>query len=255
MKIISWNLWSDNPNQAQNLERLLADFDPDVVCLQEVNLATLAWINSQDGYNSISAIDYYSKKMGDNAEHYLVILSKSRILNLEGINKFSVRHITRNSIWEILNQWIESVEYQFADIELEGRNYRIFNVHLEVASGPKVRFAQFKETVYRFNREKDAQNIVAGDFNIYAKWYVSIFIGWLLGFRLLEYYINERKVFRKIWARNGLKNVFENKITYKKFKLQLDHILVPIERKVEKNKVIEDGYGSDHQPIYLKLKG
>ncbi len=251
LSLISWNVCSNNKNQVNYLKKLINKFNPDIICLQEVDISVLKFLENETEFFFIKAIDYLTYKKQESAEHYLVLVSKYPILNSSLPNKFSVEHLTRGSLWENLNKWVESVEFQFADLSVKDKRYKIFNVHLEVASGPNIRLNQLKEAIIRF--DKNSNNIICGDLNIYGKWYINLFVGWLLGFNWNEYLINERIKFEELFKKNNLINIFKNKVTFPLFKLQLDHILLPKQQKIINKKVINRKFGSDHYPLFVEL--
>lgn len=251
MKILSWNICSDNKQQSQKLKQLLEKYDPDVVCLQEVNLECSDSIKEYHDYHIIQAIDYYSLKKKEKAEHRLVLLSKLPILNKDTENKFSISDLTKISLWERINKWQESFEFQYAELAYQGQNIKIFNVHFEVGAGPYIRFKQFLKTTEKFN--DNGHNVICGDFNIYGKWYKNIIIGWAMGFSFKEMFIDERRRFQKLFRAHHLQNPFYRKITYPMFALQLDHILVPQGWQIKKVDLIKNRFGSDHRPIMLEL--
>ena len=132
-------------------------------------------------------------------------------------------------------------------MEYNGKKHRIFNIHLEVAAGPKLRFQQLKLTLQHFN--PDMENIICGDLNIYASVWVNLILGWIMGYRPNEFFTNERKLFEKEFKKAGLKNVFRGKATYPKYRLQLDHILLTESVNLRHSEVMLSVNGSDHRAI------
>lgn len=251
MRIISWNLWCLNKDQKSSVEKIL-QYHPDIVCLQEVNPSLMGYLETLEGYDLVSATDFNSFKKGLKKEYKLVILSKLKILNKDAKNKFNVDHLTRKSIWDTINRWEESMEFQYIDIESNGKKYRIFNVHLEVAAGPRLRLMQLDDTVKQFSN--DGLNLICGDFNIYGRWWLNFMIGWAMGYRLDEYLVRERTIFEARYAELNLRNTFRNRPTYPKYRLQLDHILLPFTAQVSDSEVIQDVFGSDHYPIMIDFE-
>jgi endonuclease/exonuclease/phosphatase family metal-dependent hydrolase len=251
MKIISWNAWVHNSDQIGNLQKLIHTENPYLICLQEANVDCLNYVQNQTKYHYISAIDHYSFRHKPKDEFYLIILSKSPILNKSQEYKFSVGHLTGFSIWEKLNRWHESVEFCYVDVLVNGQKCRFFNVHLELACGPLTRLRQLEECFQYFHPSLD--NFICGDLNIYAHPLLNLWIGWLMGFKPHEYFINERHMMEQIFAQNGLQNPHRRLITYPKYRLQLDHILSPVKRPVVA-RVLKSKFGSDHQPIEIVLQ-
>ncbi|MEM1312795.1 MAG: endonuclease/exonuclease/phosphatase family protein [Patescibacteria group bacterium] len=251
MIIISWNLCVENNNQIQSVYNLLKDYQPDVVCLQEVSLSCLKDLQLLKNYELIVAKDFNSFKYNKKREYKLVILSKYQILNRNGDNKFSISHLTRRSFWDFVNRWQESLEFQFIDIEYRNQRYRIFNIHLEVAAGPRLRLKQFMFAARHFNPK--AHNIVCGDLNIYAKFWLNLLVGWAMGYTPTELFINEEKLFESEFRRLGMMNLFKGQKTYPKYGLQLDYILVPNSLSTKNNQIITSVKDSDHYAIVTTL--
>lgn len=266
MNIISWNLWCKNIDQIKSVDIILKR-QPNIVCLQEVSLETVDYLRSLKEYNLIVAKDFTSFKKGVKKEYFLVILSKYKIENVDKedenssnkdtlknsskLNKFSISHLAVPSIWDRINRWQESLEFQYADLEVDGVQMRVFNVHLEVAAGPKLRLCQFEYISSMFDSNK--VNIVCGDLNIYAIWWCNLLIGWIMGFTWGEYFLDERSEFEKKFKDIDLINIFKDKTTYPKYGLQLDHILIPKDTKVTNIEVIPSLNGSDHRSISVDL--
>lgn len=252
MKIISWNVWVKNIDSAGNLRRLMDEFDADVYCLQEVTKELLEQIHDLEFQilDYIYCFDYRKYKDGYYQNYYLVILSKYKIENPK-INKISINHLTKRSLWDRLMKWDESIEFQYADIRIEGTWLRIFNIHLELSAGPNLRLNQFRQVLDYF--EDEAINVVCGDFNVYAKPSLNFLIGWAMGFRLVEYVIHERKKFDEMFENHNLINVFEGEITFAERKLQLDHILIPDDVEILDSEVVENTFGSDHFPLITEI--
>ncbi|NJL96938.1 hypothetical protein HC864_03965 [Candidatus Gracilibacteria bacterium] len=97
------------------------------------------------------------------------------------------------------------------------------------------------------------QNIVCGDFNIYANPKYNWMIWWMMGFSPKEIFTNERDEFEKVFRSNNLDNPLKNKQTFAQRNLQLDHIIVPKKLKTNST-VIDNLYGSDHYPILVEFK-
>lgn len=252
MQIVSWNMWVKNTRAIKNLQDFLRDYPADVYCLQEVTAEVLTYIQDQNNhdFDYVYSFDYRKFKHGYYQNYYLVILSRHPIKNTK-LNRIHVNHLTRESLWDWLMRWDESIEFQYADIEVKGTCYRIFNCHLELSAGPEVRMRQFEQCVEKFL--PDGCNVVCGDFNIFANPHWNWFLWWAFGFKWREIKINEREIFEKRFAELELQNPFLDQATFYERNLQLDHILVPSTYTVETREVIKNSYGSDHQPIWLTL--
>ncbi|NJK70788.1 MAG: hypothetical protein HC932_00750 [Thermales bacterium] len=163
MKVISWNMWVKNLDPIGNLKKLIAAESPDIICLQEVKINVLEFVHDGlfEGYDYIYGFDFRKHKGGFYENYYLVTLSKKKILN-QKVNKIHVNHKTQWSLWDTLMRWDESIEFLYADIELGHKKLRIFNCHMELSAGPRLRLEQFDLILKKF--VEGSKNIVCGDF-------------------------------------------------------------------------------------------
>ena len=265
MKILTWNICLDNQNQFEDLEEVIRTESPDIICLQEVDKDCVQKIDSQLTYEYVIARDFVRDKAfflwrilplfnrltgnKNTEEAYLVILSKNEPINHES------NILTRKPLKSIASRTLgikgNTREYVYADINLEGRHLRIFNLHLEVATGSQQRIQEFEKALV--NKHIARQNIICGDFNIFARPWLNLFVGWGFSFGIRDYLINERKRFQKVFKEKNFVNVFNKLITFPRFRLQLDHILVPKSLEVKRYEVSGDKHGSDHRYLILEI--
>lgn len=243
LKCISWNIYKDNKDQIKSFETMLGLEDPDIICLQEVSPELLDYLkNNQSVYEVESCQDFKWKK---SFVAYLVILSKVKILH----NYTSQLHNKKvGSLLARHNGIREPREFHFVDLVIQDDFIlRVINLHLEVATGAKRRQEEFYNTLS--NLSNHIPNVICGDFNIFANPFLNIFIGWAFNFGLTDYLALERGKFEKIFNKFGLKNLLYKKITYPKFRLQLDHILIDSKLTAKKSQVATNLHGSDHYYI------
>lgn len=298
MKIITWNLWNQNPDQIGSIKNLI-NKGMDVICLQEVMLETVLFYQKyclesqkkhletcQNSDLKLESSDYLSdlfqkislenlsqkKKVNlednfsqeqektdkwqiftaldhrdSNNQHYLIILTRLSVCN------YFCDYLDKKPPKSFLAKRykIQSIrQFQYIDLIQNEQKIRIFNTHLEIAVGPTRRFGQFENLVKHLSRD----NIICGDFNIFPHPIGSFFVGWAANFSLGDYKTNERKKFETLFKKLGLKNLFAKKITYPKYKLQLDHILTSnnllvVDKKIEKKTTF-----SDHCQLYCEIK-
>ncbi len=247
LRCVSWNIYKDNKDQIKSFQTLVDLENPDVICLQEVSPELLDYLkNTQTAYEVESCQDFKWKK---DFIAYLVILSKSKILH----NYTSQLHNKKiGSLLARHNGIREPREFHFVDLLIrEDFILRVINLHLEVATGTKRRQEEFYNTLS--NLSNHIPNVICGDFNIFANPLLNIFIGWAFNFGLTDYLALERGKFEKIFNKFGLKNLHYKKITYPKFRLQLDHILIDNKLQSRQTQVATNLFGSDHYYISTTL--
>ncbi|TAN33649.1 hypothetical protein EPN27_04830, partial [Patescibacteria group bacterium] len=76
MKVISWNVWSENASFEQVTSFIIKQ-NADVICLQEVTTPLLKKLQKLPGFYIAQAIDsYYIKEKRKKIPYFLVVLSK-----------------------------------------------------------------------------------------------------------------------------------------------------------------------------------
>lgn len=245
----------DNPDQIKSLKTLIGKTEPDIICLQEVTPQTVEFIKLLSNYYCSRCVDFarpLNNSSNIKQEIYLVILSKFQIQNsFFGLNA----PYNPNSLLAKFKGINQPREFQYVDIidsnnKYSNNKFRIFNLHLEMATGSKRRLQEFGNILAHKNI--DSTNLFCGDFNIFSRPMLNFLIGWGLGLSAKEYFMDERLQFNKLFATHNLDNIFSRKITYPKFRLQLDHILVPKNLQYQ-DKYVLSSCGSDHRPIMVEL--
>ena len=253
MKVITWNLWNKNPDQFTSI-KFLMDLGAEVICLQEVLLETIirlqSFANSPENkdekgskWQVFQALDHRDAT----TQHYLVILTKIPVC------RHFCDYLDSTPPYSFLakRHKIQSVrQFHYVDLIYQNTKFRIFNIHLEVAVGPRRRLLQFDNLVKNFGET----NVVCGDFNVFPHPLGNLFLGWAASFSLGDYTTNERKKFEEKFKKLNLNNVFRKRVTYPRYKLQLDHILVPKNMEILEKKVGKKTTSSDHYWLYCEFE-
>ena len=268
-KLVSWNARSTNGDTKQ-VERLIEDHDPDILCLQEVSPTLLEYLKRLGNtYPFIDCAvdhheDHYVRRhlpkdywgMPPRTTAHLVILSK---LPFQGEPiKFTPRRKTWRSL-EFICGWDESKEYHGVDIGVDGGAWRVVNLHMALSDISGSRLEQFAEVMAHFSH--NGHTVVCGDFNTTTTLnllHLPFFL-WRLADK--NYSIREMLqgsalvAFSKKVTSFRLHNGFRNKVTHPATGLSLDAILVS--KGLEKSLQIllgTDLYGSDHLPLVAWLE-
>ena len=244
MKILDWNVYYKNKS-LDNLLRLIDDTSPDIVCLQEVPGSWLEYFVGEDHWNEAYCVDFGIKKESGFELYYNLTLANETILEYR-VSKLS--KLKTNSLVSKLSGWYDSREYIKAHLQ---NGMCVYNIHLESATNPQQRIREFCNVLETGSNQEHA--LYCGDFNIFGRWYVNIFIGGLYGFKREDYTIHERAYFEKLFCEHNLMNHFYNQITYPSLRLQFDHIVTSQEEIISSKRVIQQKYGSDHYPIMLDV--
>jgi endonuclease/exonuclease/phosphatase family metal-dependent hydrolase len=260
MKIYSWNVLRSN-RKLPEVYRFIENLDFDVLCLQEVTDEMLAYLTKMPFHIAYhvdrvaEVIHLFSPNKSE--VNYVVILSKYEILNQQQIQFPKLLRTFNSNVFEffmeLLQKWesISNLGSVFVDIKVNGRELRIFNVHLALWN-PQTRAKEFEHLMEYLPTA--GATIVCGDFNILEYGPIKI-LNWLLGGTLEEGmpWYSERAIFEASFKKNGFSNPLLGKITHKFSRSQLDHILLPVNFSPIKACVIENSYGSDHQPIFVEF--
>ncbi|MAF89054.1 MAG: hypothetical protein CL963_00885 [Euryarchaeota archaeon] len=259
LKILSWNVWVGN-RKAQEVVDFIFSQKADIICLQEVpsDIFELLQTSSlQENYYFYQAVDHLEVKKHGTASHLVTMFKKD--FRRGRSNTFELGEGGIRRIYQRIMKWHESVEGSFVDIERRRRKYRIFNVHLEAVAPPRNREKQFKKMLKQ--REPIGVNIVCGDFNIIGggkikNFFLAPLFTVIYGFRGRDLVKNEKKEFKEVCRKYGLKDPFLGKKTYAALghTKSLDKILIPDSFEVLEKEVIKKLYGSDHYPIILEVK-
>ena len=257
MKILNWNIWIDNPSQIVNLKTLIDKYNPEIICIQEANEKTLEFCKLLTEYHFAFCIDFArpihrikpSLFNKPSPISYLITLSKYPILETQ----IDLLHTQKPNTFLAKRKGINNPrEFQYIDIVKNNKPYRIFNLHLEMAAGSKRRISEFQRALKYYDPTKN--NIICGDLNIFARPTLNLLTGWGLGLSIREYFVNERRAFQKIFDQYEFSNIFRRRVTYPKFRLQLDHILIPKKFKIIGKEIPKNLFDSDHRHLVCEIE-
>lgn len=248
MKVLSWNVWSENTSITKVL-RFLKKQKADIICLQEVSKKLLQKLKKLSKYELFYAIDfYYVKSPKKKVPYFLVILSKIPVV---GHNSFPIPTVQYDSIIAHVFSLEECIEGHYIDIVQKEQKIRIFNVHFQSYARPKIRLTQFESVVQQFS---DASyNVICGDFNTFGFWHFNVVVGWVYNYSWEEFFMDEKTLLEQRISKYQLVNIFNWEVTYPWLGAQLDFIVTQKNIKVTRKKVFQDSHGSDHRPLLVSL--
>ncbi len=244
MKIITWNIYKKNKNIPKAVA-FLKKQKADIICLQEFPDTHLDLIRNFVGHVAMcEEVWIYKDNRRQATRLYTVIISKFPIKQHVIIpHKNTYGHISRYKHFQADSSYI--------DIDAPEGLFRVFNSHFKCVTGPLHRLFQFEEVVGHLSPER--HNIICGDFNTFGKPLVNIFLWKLFGYKTHEIAINENKNLAKMLSAYGLQNPLQRQVTFWKFPVQLDYILVPAHVEVKKKRAFSRPHGSDHFPLMLEI--
>lgn len=257
MNIYSWNIFYENKKLDEVL-LFITESDFDIFCLQEVpyyfllRLQTLpysiAYVEESMVVSKFRKFPIYSvtlSKHSISSEGSICLNTMERTFKVR-FTRFFINLFNKEKVIAIQDHKI-----LFTDIFIEGKEYRVFNLHLSLTY-PKRRMEELVQVME--NYMKDA-SILCGDFNILESFHVSV-LNWLLGGTLSEwfFYKIERIKMEAFFKHYNLYNPLRNHSTHPISHSQLDHILVPQAMITKRSRVIHKRYGSDHCPIQVEVK-
>lgn len=258
MKILSWNMLYSNARQDEAYS-FLENSQADIICLQEVPAAFLQRLRALPHHlahaSEVDRIDRNSP-----STHYVALLSRYPILRNWPFALDVPRPRTRlrtmlfTSVLFRLGLWARGEGNRngiCADVKCADDSLlRVLCVHLSLTT-PAQRAQECALAMRELS--SSSPNIVAGDLNVIDSRKLSI-LNWFLGGPLRSALVptQERTAMEATFAQAGLKNPCIGRITHPLSASQLDHILVPAAMDVERVTIIENRYGSDHNPIVVE---
>lgn len=252
MKILTWNIYKNNKNIVKAVE-FLKKQNADVICLQEFPADHLNLLNSLGGHIAMCDEVHIPKNRKKNGTKvYSVIFSRFPIREQVIIPHKKTYGDTKMGDVDVKDRYHHfQSDSLYVDIDAPQGVFRVFNTHFRCFAGPNHRLAQFKEVLERLDSQRP--NIICGDFNMFGKPLVNILVWKFFGYKMQEIIINENKAIAKLLSEHNLKNCFYRQVTFWKFPIQLDYILVPLKVKVKMSKVFLHPHGSDHFPLLLEI--
>ncbi len=249
MKILTWNIYKNNKDINKAIE-FLKKQNADVVCLQEFPAVHIDLLRNLGGHIAIcDEVHIPKNKKKEATKLYSVIFSRFPIKEQVIIPHKKTYGDTSIKSKDRYHHF--QADSFYVDIDTFGGLFRIFNTHFRCFTGPNHRLAQLKEVLDHLDPER--KNIICGDFNTFGKPLVNIFLWKYFGYKRQEIIINENKNLAKLLSEYSLKNCFYRQVTFWKFPIQLDYILVPLTVKVKSSRVSLRPYGSDHFPLLLEI--
>jgi len=248
MKILTWNVYKKN-RRINRAIAFLKKQKADIICLQEFPAKHIDLLKKLDAHVAVcDEVLVYKNKRRRPVKLYSVIISRFPIKE-QTIIAHKKRYEETRKIKDKYAYF--QADSFYVDIDTNEGEFRIFNTHLKCVAGPNHRLAQFKEIVEHLSGER--QNIICGDFNTFARPLVNILLWKLFGYKVQEIKINETKNLTALFEAHGLKNPLEKQVTFWKFPVQLDYILVPSGADVKAKRTFLRPYGSDHFPLLLEI--
>lgn len=252
MRIITWNLWVSNRHAKKAIDHALS-FDPDVICFQELSAPMLEYLK-QNKYTATYTYDSVNHR-NTKKTAYICTLTKEKPKRARVVEYSQVRSTSFLSrvIYEKIIRSNEKHEAPIVEIAAGNTHVQIANARLSCAVGTRERLSEFTGILSQLNPNIPA--VIAGDFNIIDNQLINILIGWIRGFRLREYFLNERREFEKIVQAHGYTNIFRKRTTYITSHpvLQLDHILVPRDARISYHHIEKKRFGSDHRMLIADI--
>jgi endonuclease/exonuclease/phosphatase family metal-dependent hydrolase len=246
MKILSWNIYKHNKSVEKALS-FLGESKADIICLQEFPPEELEKLEALGFHLTLGEeVIVYSNGSKKTDRLHMVIASRLPVEG-NGIIKHHEAYVDKKTKrYESF-----SVDTLYVDVEMENRKVRIFNVHLKCVAGPYYRLNQFQHITDHI--APDRENIICGDFNTFGYPVLNLFLWRYFGYQRGEVLTTEKKVFAAFFDVHNLQNPFKGYMTFLKFPVQLDYILLPRSTKILEKERYRSAYGSDHLPISIKI--
>ncbi|MHA1113465.1 MAG: endonuclease/exonuclease/phosphatase family protein [Alphaproteobacteria bacterium] len=244
MKLVSWNVFNDN-DDPDAVRGFLAGCGADVIALQEASETHLSILNDLGGYRLFVAEDFVE----DGALFHLAVASRLPATDHQIVTHNPERAIS-DSIQGRRKKWIEGLDSHAVTLDIGGADVRLVNLHLPCGVPPVHRLRDLEAAAAHI--DDAAHAVICGDFNMFARPILNLLGGWIFGVGLAEIGANERRRLDRFATAHGLARVFDRAVTFPRYRLHLDHILV--RGLTARRARVEPGtYGSDHRPLIADL--
>ena len=244
MKLVSWNVFSGNEDP-DTVRAFLKSCDADVVALQEATATHLSILEDLGGYRLFVAEDFIE----DGVLYHLAIASRLPADDHRVLAHNPERAVSP-SIQGRRMKWIEGLESQSVALTVGDAPVRLVNLHLPCGVAPARRLADLDAAAAHLDGADRA--VLCGDFNMFARPLLNLLGGWLFGVGLGEIGADERRRLDRFAAGHGLDRLFDRAVTFPRYRLHLDHILLR-GLTARRARVETATYGSDHYPLIAEL--
>lgn len=241
MKFATWNLFIRNNQQTDAIKFLLSK-GVVIACLQELRSETITYLKN----SNLLHLSYCISHRQNDRNVFLAIVSKLKPIREEIV-------ITSNGRNTILSR-ISGLDYRkiaflYNDYLINGRNLRLFSVHLPFGSAPSRHLSLLKEVFSKLNTDI---NVICGDFNSFGHFPWNLLLGLINDSRWIDYQKNEIESIKELSRRFNLKLSSGKSITYPLCRTHIDHILIPNNWSSYLYKTYEKCCGSDHKLVVLE---
>lgn len=244
--MVNWN--------SINAIKYAISYNPDIICLQEVNKKWLEFIKK----NSIFNYSYEIESENNwTIFSYLIVMSKYIIKNEWWYDHYIKEN--NSSIWKKIwfikkFFWTDEISKSlFVDVESNIWKIKVHNLHLTWDTWPKIRIRQFSKFLKQANPKEN--EIICWDLNTCSS-LVHNFIPWLLLWTKVDelLFTKERSIFNDFFKKLNLINPFVGLRTtiYPIYK-QIDYILINKKFKIKNKECINDRHWSDHKMLLLEI--
>ena len=263
MKIYAWNMLYENERLDETFS-FLASLDFDIFCLQEVPGEFMPQLRTLPCHLA-HVVEYnYVRKDQVPRQTLSVILSRYPIASSEAIRvpnwflhpllreRITVSLLRFFRVW----RWTKSHGDRnhlraWIDIPGVGRT-QVYSLHLTIHS-PAARKEELAAVLKQYAHGEPA--LICGDLNIFDRYRVAV-PSWFFGATLADVLMpwRERAHAESFFTSLGLRNPLRGMLTHQITRCQLDHILVSEQFTITSAAVVQERYGSDHNPVFVALE-
>ncbi|WP_300039540.1 endonuclease/exonuclease/phosphatase family protein [uncultured Roseobacter sp.] len=244
MKLLSWNVFNENTD-ATRIDTCLDYVTPDIVCLQEALPIHLQRLQARFPHMLLGR-DYIQR----GSLCHLAIASKLP-LDSSKVSAHYPENKPHPSLFSQRAGWVEFLDSLSARVQIQDGSWlQIVNLHTSAATGPSTRLTEM-EAVAKEHLEVNGRCVVAGDFNMFSRPWLAVFLALPFGFRLSDVATYEKQSVEAWWRDRGF-NPATRGITMPKWRLQLDQVFTR-EIRALNAEIVTNTFGSDHFPLIVEL--
>jgi len=241
MKFATWNLFIGNDQQTSAIDFLLNE-DIDVACFQELRFETTKYLNDSNLRHLNYCVSHHQNGRGV----FLAIASNLKPIHSETV---IINNVHNTVLSRICGLNYQKIAFLYNDYLVNGRNLRVFGVHLPFGSSPSRHLSLLEEIFRKLNNDI---NVICGDFNSFGHFPWNLLLGPINGSRWTDCWKNEIESIKELLKRFNLKLDSDKSTTYPLCGTSIDHIIIPDSWSSYQYKTYKKCCGSDHKLVVLE---
>ena len=244
LRVLSWNLFNENTD-TQRLVNCIRSTTPDIALIQEALPSHVSILTNYFDH-VVTARDYICR--GELC--HLAIASRLELNDVKVVEHFSETKSPSSPLARWVG-WTEFLDSISVTIRLNDTNLiRVVVLHTSAAVGPSHRQKEI-HSVLESHFEPALPLLFAGDFNCFAKPWLTPILAIPLAYRLSDVFICEKRALNATLGSCGLHPAVSG-VTLPRWRQQTDQIFFKGLRLTD-SQILREQFGSDHRPLIAEF--